>query len=182
MKTISTLMIIFICLLPFLLIAQDSTTTASSIQEIINKQQALYDTLTSRLNVAVKSLNDTLVSFNKAYNLTVIPLNADSINYYTAPGDVELPNAHDINDVLLIADRLKMRNNSVNQIVRIISDEKSYLNSAIRSYQAQQDFCKQQLNTAEKRIEQTESWGRKKFIKGMLIGMVCGGLVGIIVE
>lgn len=181
MKKILTYTIIFISLLPLSLIAQDSTTT-SSIQDIIHRQQLLYDTLTSQLNVAVKSLNDSLGRYNEAFNLPVIPLNADSIDYYTAPGDFELPNTTDINDVLLIADRLKMRNSSITQIVKIISDEKSYLGSAVKSYQAQQNLCKQQSDAAEKRFEQTESWGRKKFVKGILIGLVCGGLVGIIAE
>ena len=75
-----------------------------------------------------------------------------------------------------------MRNNSINQIVRIISDEKGYLGSAAKAYQAQQEFCDKKLAAAQKRIEQTETWGRKKFLRGILIGFVCGGLVGIIAE
>ena len=182
MKSISTFIIICIVLLPFSLTAQDSTTTTSSIQNIIEKQQAIYDTLTSQLGLAVKSLNDTLDGVHADMELPVTPLNADSIDYYTAPGDLDLPNATDLNDVLLISDRLKMRNNSITQIVKIISDEKSYLGGAVKNYHAQKDFYEQQLKSAEKRIEQTESWGRKKFFKGILIGLVCGGIVGIIAE
>lgn len=182
MKTISFLSIIFLFFLVLPLAAQDTTSTVSSIQEIIMKQQGQYDSLTIALQQSVKTLNDTLSRFRETFEFPISALNADSIDRLTAPEDIELTPPHDVNDILLIADRLKMRNNSINQIVRIISDEKNYLGSSIRSYKALKELRKNELEAADNRNKETEIWGRKKFFRGILIGFVFGGLVGIIAE
>ena len=153
----------------------------SNIHDIINTQKQLYEKLTTVLNTSVDSCNKTLIMYNKTFEFDVSLLTADSINKATEPGEIDFPASFDENDVLLILDRLKMRNNSINQITKIITDETSYLKGSVKTYKAKEKLYTEAAELAQKRFEQTETWGKKRYWNGLKHGAVTGCVLGLVV-
>lgn len=150
------------------------------INQVIAEHKALYNKLTKVLSSTVDSCNNALTAYNNGFKFDVSLLNADSINNAIAPGDIDFQLPFDRNDLLLILDRLKIRNSSVNQIVQIVADEKSYLAGAVKAFNAKNEECQQALTAADERCKKTEVWGRKNYWRGLRNGILAGGLVGIL--
>ena len=131
--------------------------TDPSIQEIIEQQKSLYNKLTQDLSITIDSCNTALLNFKNLYNFEVSLLTTDSINKTLAPGEIDFPLPFDTNDLLLILDRLKMRNNSINQVVKIVADETSYLKTASKTFNAKDKLHAESLEAAEKRFQKTET-------------------------
>jgi len=154
---------------------------ANTPQELIEHHKTLYDNLTQELKSTVESYNTKLRELKQSFQFDASLLHADSINHAIEPGEIDFPLPFDENDVLLIIDRLKMRNNSVNQINYILSNDQSYLSSLNEAFNAKQKQYDESLKAAEKRFKETESWGNKRFWRGLGYGLLSGAVIGFVV-
>ncbi len=154
---------------------------SSDSQTMIAEQETLFRRLSALLDTTVDSCNQALIQAQHVFEFSPNLLVAHTIEKAVAPGDVPLTPPFDQNDVLLLLDRLKMRNSSVNQIVHIVSDETSYIRFATKAYQTQTEKHQKEMELAEKRFKETESWGRRNLWRGIVYGGIGGGLLGLLV-
>jgi hypothetical protein len=150
-------------------------------QAMIDEQAALYQRLTGLLTSVVDTCNQALQTNQQVFGIVPKTLSAAAMDSVLAPGKIDLLPPITETVVVLLLDRLKMRNESINQIIRLVSDQSSYLAFSASAFTAKQQQCDGQLNAADERFKRTEAWGKKNFWRGIKYGTIVGGVVGVLV-
>ncbi|MBN2013467.1 hypothetical protein JW960_29320 [candidate division KSB1 bacterium] len=172
---------IIICLIPFAVAGVQAQPMSDDNAAMIEQQKALYAQLSNLLASSVDTCNQALMHGKQIFGFEPKLLDASQIDSLVAPGAIELQPPINETVVLLLLDRLKIRNESVNQMVHIISDQASYINFGTAAYEAQQARFDEAQKLADERFKKTETWGRKNFWRGIKYGSIAGSIVGLVV-